>query len=131
MQFLRYQHVERFGSNDRGEVASRNRALTNATDDNHGVRAAILAVSRFRDYLAEFPNHRLFDVMAADRYLPYLDYAGNCAAFGLRVVPPIAKGTNLTAEDVAACLGEGIVIKRYDFASVVPAGRKSTVNQGR
>ena len=147
MQFKKYQHIERLGT-----PATRNRALTAGVDDNHGVRAHILADNRFKDYLAEYPTHRLygewlvphtvrtylgdawkkfyvFDVMDGERYLPYDEYKPACAVHGILTVPPIARLSNPTFGEVAAfqndcrflikdgSLGEGIVIKRYDFVN--------------
>ena len=180
MQFKKYQHIERLGTpategildgtvyvfdkldgtntsvylNDSGEVevASRNRALTPNTDDNHGVRAHILSDSRYKDYLAENPTHRLygewlvphtvraylddawkqfyvFDVMDGERYLSYDEYKPVCAVHGILTIPPIARLSNPTFDEIAAlqneckflvksgCLGEGIVVKRYDFVN--------------
>ena len=179
MQFQKYQHIERLGTvatdgilkgtvcafdkldgtntsvylNDSGEVevASRNRVLT-AEQDNHGVRAYVLNDTRFKDYLAMYPTHRLFgewlvphtirtykdtawrnfyvfDVMDGENYLPYEKYSIACAIHAIPFIPLIAKLENPTAEEVAAlrdkctfqqkdgCLGEGIVIKRYDFVN--------------
>ena len=179
MQFQKYQHIERLGTqategildgtvyvfskldgtntsvylNDNGEVevASRKRVLT-YSEDNRGVRKAILSDKRYKDYLAMYPTHRLygewlvphtlrvynddawcqfyaFDVMDGDRYLTYEEYVTPLAIHAIKYIPLIAKLENPTVEDVAALqdkctfqvkdgsLGEGIVVKRYDFVN--------------
>lgn len=153
MQFLKYQHIERLGTpategildgtvyifdkldgtntsvylNDNGEVevASRNKALVAGTDDNHGVRAHILSDSRYKDYLADYPTHRLygewlvphtirdykdeawrefyvFDVMDGDRYLTYDEYSTPLAIHAIKYIPLLAKFENPSVEKVTA-----------------------------
>ena len=74
-------------------------------------------------------NFYVFDVMDGERYLPYDEYSTACAIHAVPFIPLIAKLENPTAEEVAAfldkctfqlkpgSLGEGIVIKRYDFVN--------------
>ena len=86
MKFEKYQHIEKLGTdategilngtvhiftkldgtntsvylNDNGEVevASRNRVLT-PEHDNAGSYKYVMSQNKFKDYLSEFPRHRL------------------------------------------------------------------------
>jgi hypothetical protein len=72
----------------------------------------------------------IFDVYdrAEDRWVPWNEYSSVLTESGLDVVPPLAKITNPSEADVlrwvnantyliqdGAGLGEGVVVKRYDF----------------
>ena len=70
----------------------------------------------------------VFDVMDGYRYLPYEEYAALLEPFGIEYIPPLCKVENPTYEHLIAQLekngyliedgkgiGEGIVIKNYDY----------------
>lgn len=161
MKFEKYQHVERLGSdevdgilngivhifpkldgtntsvylNDNGEieVASRNRLLT-PENDNQGVCAYVLAQKKFKDYFAEYPNHRLFgewlipnriknyngdawrklyifDVMrkcenGTEIYLPYSIYKLFLEQFDIEYIPQIAMLDDPTEEQVRSFVNQ-------------------------
>ena len=73
-------------------------------------------------------NFYVFDVMDGYRYLPYEEYAALLEPFGIEYIPPLCKVENPTYERLIAQLekngyliedgkgiGEGIVIKNYDY----------------
>lgn len=179
MQFEKYQHIERLGNvevdgildgvcyvfpkldgtntsvylNDAGEVevASRNRVL-NIHDDNQGVCNYVLSQPKFKTYLEQHPNHRLFgewlvphtirgyrddawrklyifDVMDGERYLTYDEYYDDLLNAEIKIVKCIDCLEKPTPEQIQSYLdrctflmrdgqlGEGIVIKRYNFVN--------------
>lgn len=183
MEFKKYQHVERLGTdevegiekgvcyvfpkidgtngtvfldeNGKIKAGSRKRELT-LEKDNHGFYAYVVQDKRLEDYLKKHPNHRLFgewlvhntlrtykddawkkfyifDVIeeyedGTCKYLPYEEYKPLLEEFNLEYIPPIAKLTNPSYEDLIALLdkntflikegqgfGEGVVIKNYNY----------------
>jgi len=70
----------------------------------------------------------VFDVMEGENYLPYEEYAAILEPFGIEFIPPLCKVENPTYERLISQLenngyliedgkgiGEGIVIKNYDY----------------
>ena len=73
-------------------------------------------------------NFYVFDVMEGERYLPYEEYAALLEPFGIEFIPPLCKVENPSYERLISQLeknvyliedgkgiGEGIVIKNYDY----------------
>lgn len=72
----------------------------------------------------------VFDVIMDDAYLPYEDYKAMLVGFGINFIPPICKIENPSYDKLVELLdkndyliqdgkgvGEGIVIKNYDFVN--------------
>jgi len=142
MEYKKYQHIERFGNEEvdginlgecyifskldgsNGQIwfdetmrfGSRNRELT-VDNDNAGFMAWGLEQKQFKDYLAKYPNHRLFgewlvphsikgylesawrrfyvfDVKEDEVYLHYEDYRFKLEEFGIEYVPAFRKIKN-------------------------------------
>lgn len=74
-------------------------------------------------------NLYIFDVMVGNEYIPYDDYSMNLIKFGLKYIPDIACINNPSLDSLQAFveennylmqdgqIGEGIVIKNYDFVN--------------
>lgn len=73
-------------------------------------------------------NFYVFDVMEGENYLPYEEYAALLRLYGIEFIPPLCKVENPTYDRLIAQLekngyliedgkgiGEGIVIKNYDY----------------
>lgn len=175
MEFLKYQHVERFGTTETNGIengmcyvfpkidgtngslwwenglraGSRNRELT-LDNDNAGFYEWSLN-QPFHKFFDKYPNLRLFgewlvphalktyqqtawrkfyvfDVMEGEQYLPYDEYSQILEIFNIDYIPPICKIENPSYERLINQLekngyliedgkgvGEGIVIKNYDY----------------
>lgn len=129
---------------------SRNRHLT-IDNDNQGFMEQMKADGRLEAFFSEHPNLRLygewlvphslktyrddawrrfyvFDVYYGDAPLHYDEYKPMMDTYGIDYIPPIARGNNMTYEQLVGMLekndfliadgagcGEGIVIKNYGF----------------
>ena len=143
-----------YDGDNRVSAGSRNRELE-VGKDNAGFLAAMLQDESICMFLKHAPDLRLFgewlvphtlksyehaawrkfyvfDVMQRNTglHLHYDEYAPLLDSYCINYIPPIARGTNLTKEQLYACLdkntylimdgqgvGEGVVIKNYDFVN--------------